>query len=145
MAKPPRIWLILAYNCQKFRQKLHLSQEQFALKANIHRTAYHKYESGKASPNLETLERLAKAFRVEIGDLLRDPGGSLSRKPLFRMPRGTYSRRTRKASRRPGGMAKTLPDRKPEEVRAGHPEKSGSSDLKHRTQSNSSNGTETNK
>ena len=85
---PPHIWLVLAYRCQQLRQKLNLSQERLALKAGVHRTAYHKYEAGKASPNLETLERLAKAFGVEIGDLVKDPGIPLSREPLFRMPRG---------------------------------------------------------
>lgn len=52
------------------RQKLGLSQEEFADKAGLSRSAIWKIESGKVSPTLETLEKIASGLEMELVDLI---------------------------------------------------------------------------
>ena len=59
--------------CRKIRlerQKLGLSQEEFADKAGLSRNAICKIESGKVSPTLETLEKIASGLEMELVDLI---------------------------------------------------------------------------
>ncbi len=59
--------------CRKIRlerQKLGLSQEEFADKAGLSRNAIWKIESGKVSPTLETLEKIASGLEMELVDLI---------------------------------------------------------------------------
>mgnify|MGYP002626942945 CR=1 FL=1 len=52
------------------RQKRGLSQEEFALKAGISRNAMWKIESGRVSPTIDTLEKIAIALNMKITKLV---------------------------------------------------------------------------
>ncbi len=52
------------------REKRGLSQEALALMAGISRSAIWKIESGKVSPTLETLEKIAKALDMDFASLI---------------------------------------------------------------------------
>lgn len=59
--------------CMKIRlerQKLGLSQEEFAQKAGLSRNAIWKIETGKVSPTLETLEKIAFALEMNLKNLI---------------------------------------------------------------------------
>ena len=51
------------------RQKRGFSQEEFALKSGLSRNAIWKIESGKVSPTLESLEKIAKALDMDFAAL----------------------------------------------------------------------------
>jgi transcriptional regulator with XRE-family HTH domain len=53
------------------RQKLGLSQEALALRADIHRTYVASLESGQRNPSLDLMARLARALEVDLGTLVR--------------------------------------------------------------------------
>ena len=52
------------------RQELGWSQEALALKANINRTYIASLESGRRNPSLDLIARLARALRVDAGELV---------------------------------------------------------------------------
>jgi len=54
------------------RRSRHLSQRQLAGRMQVPRTYISKIENGKAIPTLGSLERLAGALEVEMGQLVRD-------------------------------------------------------------------------
>ena len=54
---------------RQLRQQRRLSQVKLAVKADMDPATLNRLEKGKANPNLKTLERLAKALDVEVGDL----------------------------------------------------------------------------
>lgn len=51
------------------RLKKGFSQEELALKANISRNTIWKIETGKASPTVETLAKIAQALEIEFSVL----------------------------------------------------------------------------
>jgi transcriptional regulator with XRE-family HTH domain len=53
------------------REKLDLSQEEFAEKANVHRTYISSIELGKVSVGIEVANELAAALQVRLSDLVR--------------------------------------------------------------------------
>ena len=53
------------------REKRGLSQEQLATAADISRGYLARLEIGRHDPTVGTLERIARALRVKIGDLLK--------------------------------------------------------------------------
>jgi transcriptional regulator with XRE-family HTH domain len=53
------------------REKLGLSQEDFAEKANVHRTYVSSIELGKVSVGIEVANELAMALRMRLSDLVR--------------------------------------------------------------------------
>ena len=53
------------------RQKAGLSQRQLALRMAVPRTYVSKIENEKAMPTLSSLQRLATALEVSMGDLLK--------------------------------------------------------------------------
>ena len=53
-----------------------LSQEQLATLSGVHRVTIARFETGKANPNLQTLERLSAALGVPIDDLVDRVGES---------------------------------------------------------------------
>jgi transcriptional regulator with XRE-family HTH domain len=53
------------------REKLGLSQEDFAEKANVHRTYVSSIELGKVSVGIEVANELAIALRMRLSDLVR--------------------------------------------------------------------------
>lgn len=52
------------------REKGGLTQQELAKKAGINSNAYAKIERGSALPELDTLEKLAKALGVTSSDIL---------------------------------------------------------------------------
>jgi len=50
---------------------LHLSQEEFAERANVHRTYISSIELGKVSVGIEVASSLAGALRMRLSDLIR--------------------------------------------------------------------------
>ena len=53
------------------REKLHLSQEDFAERADVHRTYISSIELGKVSVGIEVANSLAGALRMKLSDLVR--------------------------------------------------------------------------
>ena len=64
--------LQVAAQVREIRRLRHLSQRQLAGRMQVPRTYISKIENGKAVPTLGSLERLAKALEVEVGQLVRD-------------------------------------------------------------------------
>ena len=55
---------------QELRNKNKLTQEQFAEKLYVSRTAVSKWESGKGYPSIDSLKDISKIFNVSIDELL---------------------------------------------------------------------------
>jgi transcriptional regulator with XRE-family HTH domain len=53
------------------REKLGLSQEQFAERANVHRTYISSIELGKVSVGIEVANEVATALRMRLSELIR--------------------------------------------------------------------------
>ena len=62
--------LILAHNLQKKRKQLGLTQQLMSDLLNLERSTYAYYETGKTTPSLETLAKLAALYGCNIEDLL---------------------------------------------------------------------------
>ncbi|HTX75098.1 MAG TPA: helix-turn-helix transcriptional regulator [Terracidiphilus sp.] len=62
----------VAARVREIRGARHLSQRQLAARMEVPRTYISKIENGKAIPTLSSLERLAGALDVEVGQLVRD-------------------------------------------------------------------------
>ena len=62
---------IISENIKKLRNKLALTQDDLAKKANIKYTTLMKVESGTGNkPTVRTMAKIAKALGVSIEDLL---------------------------------------------------------------------------
>ncbi len=57
-------------NVRKCRDDAGLSQEELAFKAKLHRTAITHIERGTRASTLVTVEKLAKALKVQPADLM---------------------------------------------------------------------------
>lgn len=55
---------------QELREEQGVSQEVFAQRAGLHRTAISMIETSKRSSTLETIEKLARALGVPASDLM---------------------------------------------------------------------------
>lgn len=82
------------YNLLRVRQARRLSQEALAERAGVHRTQMTLLETGKRSPRIETLIKLAGALEVSVETLfegivfVRVPGGTeLRASPPPELPR----------------------------------------------------------
>lgn len=53
------------------REKLGLSQEQFAERANVHRTYISSIELGKVSVGIEVANEVATALGMRLSELIR--------------------------------------------------------------------------
>ena len=62
----------LGKNVKRLRLELGVSQEEFAFRANIHRTYVSDVERGARNISIEVLEKFAKALRVTPGSLLNE-------------------------------------------------------------------------
>ena len=71
MEKEP-ILLMFGKNVQKIRKIRHLSQEQLAEIAGVHRTYIGMIERAEKNITLCNIERIAKGLNVPIIDLLSD-------------------------------------------------------------------------
>ncbi|MCC7408330.1 MAG: helix-turn-helix transcriptional regulator [Phycisphaeraceae bacterium] len=65
---------------RQVREGLGLSQEALANQAKLHRTHISLIERGQRNVRLETIERLAKALRVQPGDLMPMVGNVVRRR-----------------------------------------------------------------
>jgi transcriptional regulator with XRE-family HTH domain len=83
----------VARNVRRLRVQAGLSQEVFAVDAGIDRTYVSRVERGLENPTVAVLERIAKALRVDIVEMVAEPPGGRSRLP------------TLKPGRRPGKRA----------------------------------------
>jgi transcriptional regulator with XRE-family HTH domain len=54
------------------REGLHLSQEEFAERANVHRTYISSIELGKVSVGIDVANALASALEMRLSDLVRN-------------------------------------------------------------------------
>ena len=56
---------------KKARERRKLTQAALAKKVGVHQVTIARLETGKRRPSMDLLQRLAKALRVKIGDLLK--------------------------------------------------------------------------
>jgi transcriptional regulator with XRE-family HTH domain len=61
-----------AKNLKKIRQERGLSQDQFAKICKVHYSTIFYWESGKRTPKLDEIKRIAKALDVTIAQLFCD-------------------------------------------------------------------------
>jgi transcriptional regulator with XRE-family HTH domain len=57
---------------RKVRAARHISQEELAHRAGLHRTYVSSVERGERNVTLETIEKLAKALNVSMAKLMPD-------------------------------------------------------------------------
>lgn len=69
MEKEP-ILLLFGHNVQRLRKEQEISQEKLAELAGVHRTYIGMIERAEKNITLCNIERIAKALKVEIKDLL---------------------------------------------------------------------------
>ena len=60
----------LSEKIQKLRKEHNMTQEQFAEKLFVSRTAVSKWETGRGMPSMESLQMIAKLFHITLDDLL---------------------------------------------------------------------------
>lgn len=60
----------LSEKIQKLRKEHDLTQEQFAEKLFVSRTAVSKWETGRGMPSMESLQMIAKLFHITLDELL---------------------------------------------------------------------------
>jgi transcriptional regulator with XRE-family HTH domain len=68
----PQSGSAVAVRIREIRSQRCLSQRQLAAKMEVPRTYISKVENGRALPTLASLERLAVALSVQLGDLVQD-------------------------------------------------------------------------
>ena len=68
--KGKKILQILGDNVKQIRQKQRLSQDDLAKKSGLHRTYIGGIERGERNVSLLNIERIAKALKVNISELL---------------------------------------------------------------------------
>ena len=56
---------VFSNNLKYYRNKLGISQEEFADKAGLHRTYISAVECGKRSISLDNIQKIAEALRIE--------------------------------------------------------------------------------
>ena len=64
---------LLSKNMRDRRAELHLTQEELAEKANVHRSYVGKVERNEHNPNLSSLVALADALDISISQLFQAP------------------------------------------------------------------------
>ena len=62
---------------RRWRHKKRLSQEDFAEKADIHRTYVSSIELGKVEVGISIAHKLAKALDTQLSSLIRETEGNL--------------------------------------------------------------------
>ncbi len=60
----------IAKNVKRLRETRGMTQEALAAKVDIHRVYLAKIETAIKAPSLDVLERLAKALKVKVGELV---------------------------------------------------------------------------
>ena len=67
-------------NLRHYREKLGLSQEEFAFECGLHRTYVSGVERGVRNPTVVVLAKLAKALGVPTEKLIENPTASGAKK-----------------------------------------------------------------
>lgn len=67
----PTILELFASNVRSYRTKRGLSQEKLAEEADLHRTYIGMIERGERKVTIVTAEKIAKALKINITDLLQ--------------------------------------------------------------------------
>ena len=62
---------------KKYRLKLGLSQEKFALSIGMDRTYYASVESGKRNISIKNIEKIAVGLNVNISEIFKDIEGKI--------------------------------------------------------------------
>jgi len=63
---------IISKNLRKYREKIGLSQDQLARRANIPYSTYLKIESGYTpNPSVQTILNIAEALNIKVDDLIK--------------------------------------------------------------------------
>ncbi len=62
---------VLGYRIRSLRKSSGLSQEQLGELANLHNTYIGAIERGERNPSLKSLERIAEALKIKVGDLFK--------------------------------------------------------------------------
>lgn len=63
---------LISKNIKKYREKLGLSQDQLARKANIPYSTFLKIESGYTSnPSIQTIANVAEALDISVDQLIK--------------------------------------------------------------------------
>ncbi len=62
--------IVIGINIKRYREKLELSQEEFAYKIGISRNALINYENGKRTPSIEVLYKISIACNITLSYLL---------------------------------------------------------------------------
>jgi transcriptional regulator with XRE-family HTH domain len=70
MRKNAKLPKVLGKKVQRYRKKTGMSQEEVAHKVGISRAYMGYIEQGRNLPSLEILEKIAKAIKVKLGDLV---------------------------------------------------------------------------
>jgi transcriptional regulator with XRE-family HTH domain len=89
-------------NVRLLRARAHISQEELASRADVHRTQISMFESGQRVPLPGTLLKLAAALEVELSTLL---DGIVYRPRFFSAARGEFEISSRKLFDHVGGNA----------------------------------------
>ena len=55
------------------RTEQNISLQRLAMRTGISKTSLYRYENGLRSPNMEQMERIAKALHTSISDLFESP------------------------------------------------------------------------
>jgi len=71
MRKNARLPKILSKRIKRRRKELGLTQEEVAHKIGISRVYMGYIEQGRHSPSLEVLEKIARALKTSVANLLR--------------------------------------------------------------------------
>jgi len=71
MISKHKILNIFGENVRKYRRKLDISQEELALRADLHRTYIGMIERAEKNITLVNMEKIANALQVKIEDLLK--------------------------------------------------------------------------
>jgi len=66
---------VLGQAIRKHRERLELTQEELAEKAEVHRTYLADIERGTRNPSVESIRRVAYALRIPISDLFKTAEG----------------------------------------------------------------------
>ena len=72
MPLPAKIYRIVGEAIRAERKKARMSQEKLAEKADLNRNYIGEIERAEKKITLETLDKIAKVFKMHITDLLRD-------------------------------------------------------------------------
>lgn len=64
----------LSHNLRRFRQHLGITQEELEARSGVPQANISLYETGRLTPNVRNLKKLATALEVSADQLLQDEG-----------------------------------------------------------------------